>query len=134
MPHFSYDPSLINDEGLNQMRFELGDVEVLEPDKTAYLCDEEYLAAIEGSTTWRRAKLRLVETLISRFSYEVDTKVDEVEWKLNQRVDEWKDLRKRLAAEIEAEDAGAAFGFLGKRQRPPIFSIGMHSGGDWHVP
>ena len=125
---FSYEPKQINDGGLNQMRFELGDVEVLEPDKTAYLCDEEILAAIEGSTTWTRAKLRLVETLISRFSYEVDTKVDEVEWKLNQRVDKWKDLYKRLKGEVDSEDAGAAFGFLGKRQRPPIFSIGMH---DW---
>ena len=125
---FSYEPKQINDGGLNQMRFELGDVEVLEPDKTAYLCDEEILAAIEGTTIWRRAKLRLVETLISRFSYEVDTKVDEVEWKLNQRVDKWKDLYKRLKGEVDSEDAGAAFGFLGKRQRPPIFSIGMH---DW---
>ena len=125
---YSYDPSLINDGGLNQMRFELGDVFVLEPEKTAYLSDEEYLAAIEGSSSWRRAKLRLVETLISCFSYKVDTKVDEVEWKLNQRVDEWKDLRKRLTAEVESEDAGAAFGFMGNRQRPPIFRVGLT---DW---
>lgn len=128
MPHFSYDPSLINDGGINQMRFELGDVFTLEPDKETYLTDEEITAAIEGATTWARAKLRLVDSLISRFSYEVDTKVDEVEWKLNQRVNDWKDLRKRLAAEVESEDAGAAFGFLGKRQRPAIFNLGMH---DW---
>lgn len=128
MPHFSYDPSLINDGGINQMRFELGDVFTLEPDKETYLTDEEITAAIEGSTSWARAKLRLVDSLISRFSYEVDTRVDQVEWKLNQRVDEWQDLRKRLAAEVDAEDAGAAFGFLGKRQRLPIFSISMH---DW---
>lgn len=126
--NFSYNPALINDGGLNQMRFELGDVAVAEPEKTAYLSDEEYLAAIESSDSWRRAKFRLVETLLHRFAYEVDTKVHEAEWKLNQRVDYWKDLYKRLKAELEVEDAAGAFGFMSKRQRPPVFWIGQH---DW---
>ena len=65
--NFSYNPALINDHGLNQMRFELGDVFVEEPAKTTYLTDEEIIAAIEGSQSWRRAKFRLVETLLRRF-------------------------------------------------------------------
>lgn len=125
---YSYDPTLINDFGISRMRFELGDVEVLEPDKTAYLTDEEITAAINGSKSWKYAKFRLVESLLHRFSYEVDTKADEVEWKLKQRVDAWKDLYKRLKAELEEEEVGAAFGFMTKWQRPPIFRIGMH---DW---
>lgn len=100
----------------------------LEPEKSAYLTDEEINAAIEGSSTWRRAKFRLVDSLLHRFAYEVDTKISEAEWKLNQRVDEWKDLWKRLKAELEEEDVGMAFGFMHKRQRPPIFNIAMH---DW---
>ena len=101
---------------------------MLEPEKETFFCDEEIIAAIEGSTSWARAKLRLVDSLLHRLAAECDTTVDKVSWKLNQRVDEWKDLRKRLAAEVESEDAGAAFGFLGKRQRPAIFNLGMH---DW---
>ena len=126
--NFSYNPALINDKNLNQMRFELGDVFVEEPAKTSYLCDEEIIAAIDGSKTFKRAKFRLVETLLRRFSYEVDTKIKEAEWKLNERVDEWKDLYKRLKAELEVEEIGDSFGFTGKKFRPPIFKIGMN---DW---
>lgn len=115
--------------GLTECAFELGDTFVAEPEKTAYLSDEEYLAVINSSASWKRAKFRLVETLLRRFSYEVDTKIKEAEWKLNQRVDEWKDLYKRLKAELETEDLdGGEFGFTGKKTRPPIFNIGMH---DW---
>ena len=41
MRSFTYDGALLADGGLNQMRFELGDVLVEEPDKTALLTDEE---------------------------------------------------------------------------------------------
>ena len=126
---YSYDPEDINERGLSRMRFELGDVQVLEPDKTAYLSDEEITAALEGSSSWRRAKLRLVESLLRRFSYEVDTKVDKVEWKLHQRVDEWKELYKKLRAELQEEEVcAAAFGFKSRRQRPAVFGIGLM---DW---
>lgn len=126
---YSYNPSNLGENGLDRMRFELGDTFVAEPEKTAYLSDEEYLAVIGSSASWKRAKLRLVETLLRRFSYEVDTKIKEAEWKLNQRVDEWKDLWKRLKAEVELEELdGGEFGFAGKKVRPPIFNIGMH---DW---
>ena len=124
--NFSYNPALINDHNLNQMRFELGDVFVEEPAKTTYLTDEEIIAAIEGSQSWRRAKFRLVETLLRRFSYEVDVEIKEASWKLNQRVDEWKDLWKRLKSELEVEELGSAFGFTGGKTRPPIFRIGMN--------
>ena len=123
---FSFDPTLINDGGLNQMRHELGDVLVAEPEKDSYLCDEEILAAIHGSKSWKRAKLRLVESLLFRFSYEVDTKVHEAEWKLSQRVDEWEKLRKRLQDEIEEEKVAVVFGFDAKFRRPPIFRIAQH--------
>ena len=126
---FSYNPNLINDGSLNQLRFELGDVFVLEPEKTAYLSDEEYLAAIEGSRSFKRAKFRCVETLLHRFAYEVTTEIKEAKWQLSDRVDFWKDLYKRLKAELEEEEiSGSVFGFGGKKMRPPIFRIGMN---DW---
>lgn len=99
---------------------------VAEPEKNAYLCDEEYLAVIASSKSWLRAKIRLVETLLHRFAYEVTTEIKEAKWQLSDRVDFWKDLYKRLKAELEEEEAVAAFGFAGKQQRPPIFWIGQH--------
>ena len=122
---FSYDPTQINDGGLNQMRFELGDVLVEEPEKSAYLPDEEISAVIDGSRTWKRAKFRLIETLLMRFSYEVTTEVHDAKWQLSDRVKFWQDLYKRLKAELEVEELGA-FGFTGGKNRPPIFRIGMN--------
>ena len=127
---FSYNPSLVNDASLNQLRFELGDCLVEpEPEKTAYLTDEEILATLEGSKSFKHAKFRCVETLLMRFAYECDVEVREAKWQLSDRVDFWKDLHKRLKAELEAEDiSGLAFGFMNKKMRPPIFQIGMN---DW---
>ena len=123
---FTFDPSQINDGGLNQMRHELGDVFVHEPDKETYLCDEEILAALSGSSTFKRAKYRLVESLLRRFSYEVDTKVDKVEWKLSQRVDEWKSLFTRLKSELEPEEAVSSnFGFSSHATVAPFFTRNM---------
>ena len=126
---YSYNPARIGENGLDKMRFELGDCLVLEPEKTAYLSDEEILAVLESSKTWQRAKFRLVESLLRRFSYEVDTKIHEAEWSLSDRVDEWRRLYNQLKGELEAEElAESNFGFTGKKGRPPIFKIGMH---DW---
>ena len=126
MPQFSYDPALSSDGGLNQMRFEIGDCLVAEPEKTAYLTDAEIREAIAISKSWRHAKLRLVESLLFRFAYEVDMEVREAKWQLSDRVDFWEKLRKRLKDEIDAEEAAAAFGFMASKSRPPIFRIGMH--------
>ena len=125
--NFSYDPSKIGEPGLDRMRFELGDVFVEEPEKSAYLSDEEISVVIESSSTWKRAKLRLIETILRRFSYEVDTKVAEADWKLHQRVDAWKTEYNRLKSEVDAEDI-ASNGALkvDGRGRPPVFWIGQH--------
>ncbi len=125
---FSYNPTELGEFGLSRMRFELGDVAVLEPEKTAYLSDEEYLAVIESSSSWRQAKFRLVETLLRRFSYEVDTKIKEAEWKLSDRIDEWRRLYNQLKSELEAEEIASGFGFANKKTPPPIFFRGMN---DW---
>ena len=123
---YSYNPAQIGEYGLNRMRFELGDTLVLEPEKTAYLSDEEICAVIESSSSWRRAKFRLVESLLRRFSYEVDTKIQQAEWKLSQRLDEWQRLYKQLKAELEGEEMATDFGFTGKKSPPPIFVRGIH--------
>lgn len=126
---FTFDPSAIDDRALNQLRFELGDVFVNEPEKTAYLSDEEILTVLSTSATFKRAKLRLIESLLRRFSYEVDTKVADMDLKLHQRIDAWEREFKRLKAEVDGEDVASnsnlrAFGV----GRPPAFWLGMN---DW---
>lgn len=125
--NYSYDPTKIGENGLDKMRFELGDCLVVEPEKTCYLSDEEIEAVLGSSRTWRRAKYRLVESLLRRFSYEVDTKIQNAEWSLSDRVDEWRRLYNQLKGEVEAEElAEGGFGLSGAKSRPPIFRIGMH--------
>ena len=124
---FSFNPAQINDGGLNQMRFELGDVMIAEPEKDAYLCDEEYLAALAGSRSFKHAKLRLVETLLMRFAYEVTTEAHMIKWEFSDRYKFWKDLYSRLKAEIELEELNRQ-SFIGRKFPLPIFRIGMN---DW---
>ena len=125
---YSYNPLNVGEFGLDRIRFELGDVDVSEPEKTAYLTDEEITAVLDSSNTFKRAKFRLVESLLHRFAYEVDTKIKEADWKLSQRISAWQKIYTRLKAEVDAEETGGAFGFTDGKGRPPVFEIGMH---DW---
>lgn len=93
--------------------------------KHATFSDAEIFSALEGTSSFKCAALRLVESLLHRFAFEVDTEIREAKWSLHQRVDFWEKLRKRLADEIEAEDSAAAFGFMGRKQRPPAFWVGQ---------
>ncbi len=124
---FSYDGALITDHGLNQMRFELGDVLVEEPDKTAYLTNEEINAMIEAyPNKWKRAKFELVKSLLYRFAPEVDTQSGPVHWALSQRYSQWKALYQELKTEASASDTSPiATGIYGKI-RPPYFREGVH--------
>lgn len=125
---YTYDATKINDGGLNQMRFFLGDVFTAEPEKDSFVSDEEIIAVLEGSESFKHAALRLVETLLHRFMYEVDTEVREAKWALSQRIKFWQDLHKKLKDELETGDTAAAFGFAASSSRPPIFTVGLH---DW---
>ena len=121
---YTYDPTKINDAGLNQMRFELGDCLISENER--YLSDEEICAALSGRA-FKRAKLFLVESLLARFSYEVDTKIHEAEWKLSDRIPFWRKLRDDLKEDLTETDIIApSFGFSGRDYVTPIFSRGMH--------
>ena len=121
---FSFDASQINDGGLNQARFELGDCLVVEPEKNAFLSDEEILAVLETNLSWKRKKLRLIDSLLHRFSFEVNQSVREAEWQLSDRFKHFEALRKKLLDEIAAE--GICAGFKKSSARPPIFYLGMN--------
>ena len=126
--NFSYDPTRIDEYGLDRMRFELGDTMVEEPEKTAYLCDEEIEAVIKSSSTWKRAQFRLVDSLVRRFAYEVDEHADPASWAWHQRYEQWKKMRDELKSEAEASDSSPlSLADPSKKPKPPYFFENMHA-------
>ena len=136
---YTYDGTNIVEHGKDRMRFELGDVMVDDGARNAYLSDEEIEAMIEANKpSWLRAKLALVESVLRRFSYEVDTQSGPLRLSLNQRYAAWKDMYDKLKSEADAASSIPDYGAIGKR-RPPYFYEGMHDnygliGGKRHVP
>ena len=125
MRSFTYDGALLADGGLNQMRFELGDVLVEEPDKTALLMDEEIKAVIAAFPhSWRSAKFELIKSVLYRFAPEVDTKSGPVQWSLSQRYAQWKVLYEELKKELSVTSSLPEM--PGAHHRPPYFFEGMH--------
>ena len=125
MRSFTYDGALLADGGLNQMRFELGDVLVEEPDKTALLTDEEITAVIAAfPQSWRRAKFELIKSILYRFAPEVDTRSGPVQWSLSQRYAQWKALYEELKKELSISCSLPEL--PGAHHRPPYFFEGMH--------
>lgn len=136
---YTYDGTKIGEQGKDRMRFELGDVMVADGARNAYLSDEEIEAMIEAnSPSWLRAKLALVESVLRRFSYEVDTQSGPLRLSLSQRYAAWKAMYDKLKSEAEAASSLPDFGAVGQ-PRPPYFYEGMHDnhgliGGRRHVP
>lgn len=101
MKTYIYDPTKIKENSKDRMRFELGDTMVEGAEETCALSDEEYSAILElYPKKWRRAKLAIVESILRRFSYEVDTKVGPLSLSLRQRVEVWQQMYDDLKAEI----------------------------------
>lgn len=93
MATYTYDPTKITGKGLDQMRFELGDTIVDMDAITSPLCDEEYTAIIEKyGSNWRKAKLKCLEAIVMKLSYEVNTSIDGLSYSLSDRFDRWKKM------------------------------------------
>jgi hypothetical protein len=101
---YTYDPGRMRDSARDRMRFELGDTQTEGGAETCALCDAEYDVVIaEYPATpkgWKKAKLALIESILARFSYEVDTKVGPMSLSLSQRIPNWLRLRDELKAEL----------------------------------
>ena len=137
MATYTYDPSKLSEKGKDKVRFDLGDTLVEMGAMKAYLSDEEIEACLAEAKTFKRAELMLVESLVSRFAYEVDTKVGTLSYSLKQRYDAWLAKRNRLKAEVEGESALPSDSVANGRRSKPSFWKGMHdhpwglSRGDW---
>ena len=111
---YTYDPEKILENGLDRMRFELGDIMVEGREATAALADEEI-----------RAALSLVESVCRRFAYEVDTKTSKLSLSLGQRAKLWQDMYQALKAEVEAESIGLPLSVNENQGHKPYFYTGM---------
>lgn len=138
-PSYTYDPTQAAAGGVDQMRFELGDVMVEGGPDTCALSDEEYAAIIGETPRWKKAKLRCIESILFRFSYEVDTRVGQLSLSLGQRLEAWRKLRDELKAEVEASAPIANPKAISQKH---YFHVGMMEnqrsggteGGPGHVP
>ena len=93
---YSYDPSNVSDFGTDRMRLELGDTTFAPAELTAALCDEEYEVLIGESSTWRRAKIKCLETILMKFAHQTDFSIDGVSYSFSDRRDFWKKLLDEL--------------------------------------
>ena len=136
---YTYDGTKISERGKDRMRFELGDVMTDDGARNSYLSDEEIEAMIEvNKPSWLRAKLALVESVLRRFSYEVDTQSGPLRLSLSQRYAAWKAMYDKLKNEAEVASSLPNYSAIGKN-RPPYFYERMHDnhgliGGKRHVP
>ncbi len=125
MKTYTFDPSKIQENGKDRMRFELGDTMVEGEGETCALSDEEYTAIIAMyPNKWRKAKLALLSSIMYGFMYEVDTKVGPLSLSLRQRAEAWK----AMYDELKAEDAMMAVPSAHPQAISPqhYFYEGMH--------
>lgn len=121
---YSYNPANIREYGKDRLRFELGDTMVECGPETAYLADEEIDAVLADNTSWTIAKLKCLESIMRRFSYEVDTKVGQMDLKLGARFDRIKAMYDEIKK--QAENVGANPAASIGRPRPPYFRESLH--------
>ncbi len=92
MAAYTYDPEKLNENGVDKMRFELGDTVVDMGELTSPLCDEEYKAVLSANKDWRKAKIACLKAIVMKLSYEVDMSVTGLSYSLSQRFDRWKNM------------------------------------------
>lgn len=92
MATYTYNPLGIEDGGSDQMRFELGDVDVSAEALSAALCDEEYQAIIKSASSWKIAKLKCLKAIMLRFAHQVNMSADGLSYSFQARYEAWKKL------------------------------------------
>lgn len=111
------------------MRFEIGDTLVDGGSDTCVLCDEEYegiLNGVEGGA-WKQAKLAILEAVLFKLAYQVDTKIDVLQYNFSDRAAVWKKMHDDLKDEIKKEKSACIPPSADERalNKAPYFYTGM---------
>jgi len=125
---YSYDPTKIRAQGKDQMRFELGDTQTEGGADTCVLADEEYEAVLAnlqaGQKAWQYAKLAVLEAILFKLSYQVDTRIDVLQYSFSARAERWQkmydDLKKQILATASIPTLAPSI-----TETPPYFHKGM---------
>lgn len=123
---YSYDPTKVGENGKDRMRFELGDTMVEGEGQASALSDEEIEAVLTANPgRWKRAKLALVESVMRRFSYEVDERIGPLSISLRQRYESWKAMYGQLKKEVASATVPSAN--PASISKDHYFTEGMHN-------
>ncbi len=125
MAAYTYDPGKINENGVDRMRFELGDTIVDMGELTSPLCDEEYEAVLSANKDWRKAKIACLKAIVMKLSYEVDMSVTGLAYSLSQRFDRWKDMFDEEEKKLK-DSRAVPFVNCGAVSGEPYFHMGLH--------
>lgn len=120
---YSYCAENITQNGIDKMRFELGDTMTEGGADTCILCDEEYIAMLAQRKTWQKAKIECLKAIVMKLCYEVDYKVNDMSLSLSDRYKHFKNMLE----ELEKKQQSSAF--MSKtattKQTKPYFYLGM---------
>ena len=126
---YSYSPTKIRARGKDQMRFELGDTAIDGGADTCALADEEYEAILDdvqpGKRAWLSAKAAILEAILFKLSYQVDTRIDTLSYSLGARAEHFRKLLDQVKAEIPAS-AGMPSIADSAAHKPPYYYTDMH--------
>ena len=64
---YTYCAENITENGVDKMRFELGDTMTESGADTCLLCDEEYAAVLAQSNTWQKAKISCLKAIVMNY-------------------------------------------------------------------
>ncbi len=124
---YTYDLEKLKELGKDRMRFELGDVMIEGGSDTTALTDQEIQAAIDTyPSSWKKAKLMLLESLCRRFAYEVDTKTGPLWLYMQERAKLWREDYEKLKKEVSVESCSVPKLKNGAHSKPSYFYVGMH--------
>jgi hypothetical protein len=127
---YTYNPAKIKEHGKDQMRFELGDTCVDGGGDTCALSDEEYCGVLRdlprplSKRSWLRMKLRCLEAIMFKLSYQTDTKIDVLSYGLGKRAEHWQKLYRQVRGDVTV-NAGAPSVDAGTIRNTPYFAAGM---------
>ncbi len=125
---YTYDPSKLNDQGLDLMRFEIGDTFVDGGKKTCALCDQEYEAIIaKNPDSWNNAKYACVCAIVNKLAYQSDYSAGGMSLSLSQRFKQWQELKREMAKQLSSSVPVVDFGNIdGSVENLHYFKLGMH--------
>ncbi len=124
---YTYDLEKLEELGKDRMRFELGDVMIEGGSDTTALTDQEIQAAIDTyPSSWKKAKLMLLESLYRRFAYEVDTKTGPLWLYMQERAKLWREDYEKLKKEVSVGSCSVPKPQNEAHLKHSYFYVGMH--------